>query len=155
MNREIRKLSQSFRCAARGVLLCVRFERNFRIHTCTAAYVTLFGLMARFDKRQFAVLCVCYAMMFSAELLNTAVERLCDRGSGGYDSLVRDAKDLAAAAVFVSALFCVVIGGLYFLQADALCAIFKYLNEHLWAVMVLIASVPAAILYIFGSWRRI
>lgn len=149
MNREIRKLRQSFQCAFRGVVSCLRTERNFRIHLTAASYVTAAALLARLDAVRLAVLLLCFAVMLSAELMNTAVERLCDRQATGYDKLVREAKDIAAAAVVVCALFCVLIGALFFLWEGAACRVLSVFLLHSWAKWILLASVPAALWFIF------
>jgi len=49
MNREIRKLRQSFACAFRGVSSCLRTERNFRIHLTAVCYVSMAALLAELD----------------------------------------------------------------------------------------------------------
>lgn len=154
MNREIRKLRQSFACAVRGFTGCMRTERNFRIHLTAAAYVSVFAGLARLGAVRYALLCLCFALMMAAELLNTAVERLCDRQAVCYDSLVREAKDIAAAAVFVCALFCTVIGAALFLHDGAFARAITYFMEHLWAAGLLAASLPAGIWFVFRYGRR-
>lgn len=155
MNKEIRKLSQSFRYAIRGVRLCIRTERNFRIHLCAAGYVTVGAVLGRLDGPSCALLCLCFGLMLAAELLNTAIERLCDRDARGYDSLVRDAKDIAAAAVFVCALFCVAVGGLLFLRGDAPAHLAAFFRDRLWLAALMVLSVPVAGAFIFGyPFRR-
>lgn len=154
IHKEMRKISQSFSYAARGISLCVRYERNFRIHICAAVYVTIFGLMAKFQAIQFAILLLCFALMLSSELFNTAIERLCDKQSNGYNSLVRDAKDIAAAAVFVCAMFCVVIGGIFFLQKNAIFNIMTYLTENPIVLLGILGFIPFAVMFIFGFWRK-
>ena len=42
MKKNIRKLSESFLHAFRGLRLCIRDERNFRVHMTAAFYVILF-----------------------------------------------------------------------------------------------------------------
>lgn len=155
VHKEIRKISQSFHYAMRGIALCLRHERNFRIHFCTAIYVTLFALMARLERIHYVILLICYAMMMSAELINTAIERLCDKQADGYNGLVRDAKDIAAAAVFVCALFCVLIGAFIFLQKNALDNILHYITKHTFTFLGVVATTPIAVLFIFGGfWRK-
>lgn len=44
MKKNIRKLSESFLHAFRGLRLCIRDERNFRVHMTAAFYVILFGV---------------------------------------------------------------------------------------------------------------
>ena len=79
MKKNIRKLSESFLHAFRGLGLCVRGERNFRVHMTAAFYVIAFALMGRATATQAAILCICFGLTMSAELMNTAIERLCDR----------------------------------------------------------------------------
>lgn len=149
MNKEIRKLSQSFRCAFRGIRQCVRTERNLRIHICAAGYVTVFAVMGRLGATRCAVLCVCFALMMGAELMNTAIERLCDRHASGYDGAVRDAKDIAAGAVFICALFSVLVGAIFFLRAESVHYILTFLRDKLWVAGVIALSVPVSVAFIF------
>lgn len=154
MNKEIKKTSQSFKCAIRGIYLCVRTERNFRIHTCAAFYVTVFGILADLSVEKFAILMLCFAIMLSAETFNTAIERLCDKQVYCFDFQVKNAKDLAAGAVFVSALFCVIIGAMFFLNSDTILTIINALKENLYLLGFLFLSVPIAIGYIFLMGRN-
>ena len=149
MNREIRKLRQSFHYAACGLRACMKTERNFRIHMTAAVYVACAAAMAGLDAVRCAVLCVCFALMMGAELMNTAIERLCDRQATGYDNLVREAKDIAAAAVFLCALFCVVVGVLFFVIEGALFSVLDFLRARYWAIGVLLVSLPAAVWFVF------
>lgn len=149
MNREIRRLSQSFKCAFRGIRQCIQTERNLRIHICAAVYVTIFAAIGRLDVIRCALLCVCFALMMGAELMNTAIERLCDRHASGYDGVVRDAKDIAAGAVFVCAIACVAVGAMFFLRAAVLTRIAIFFTDRLWMVGLLAVSLPVSIAFIF------
>lgn len=149
VNREIRKLSQSFHCAFRGVAHCMQTERNFRIHLSVAAYVGVFALIGNLPSVQLAILCLCFALMLGAELMNTAIERLCDRNARGYDGVVRDAKDIAAGAVLICALFCVVIGVALFICSGALERILAFFVTRTWASGLFVLSIPACLVFIF------
>lgn len=148
--KDIQKLSKSMTYAVHGILQCLHTERNLRIHTTAAVYVTALALMARLDKIQLAVLCLCYACMMCAEMLNTAVEYLLERDGGGFDSFVRDAKDIAAGAVFIVAVFCTVIGALFFVNETAIGNIIAFVTAYPWILTVFAVSVPIAVGYIFG-----
>lgn len=150
INKEIRKLSQSFQYAIRGLRLCARHERNFRIHITAACYVTVCALIVQLPITQYAVLCLCFALMMCAELLNTAIERWCDMDSGGYNVHVRDAKDIAAAAVFVCAVFCVIIGLLFFGSQGRLWKLLAFFLLHQSAFLLLILSIPLSLAFVFG-----
>ena len=136
MKKNIRKLHESFLNAFRGLGLCIHGERNFRVHMVTAFYVTIFALLT-----------------MGAELMNTAIERLCDRQASGYDGFVRDAKDIAAAGVFVCAAACVAVGVCIFIGEGVLAAALQYIFAHLWVAMALLASAPAALWFIFQYGR--
>ena len=91
MKKNIRKLSESFLHAFRGLRLCICDERNFRVHMTAAFYVILFGVFGGVSMTEAAILCICFGLTMGAELLNTAIERLCDKQASGYDGMVRNA----------------------------------------------------------------
>jgi len=156
MKKEIRKLRESFLYAFRGLRLCIRGERNFRVHMAAAFYVTIFALLGRASTSDAAALCLCFGLTMGAELMNTAIEWLCDRQASGYDSIVRNAKDIAAAGVLVCALACVATGLFVFLKNGILKRALLYLTEHGWGVPMLAATVPVAFWFIFHFppiWR--
>ena len=66
---------------------------------------------------EWALLVLASALVLSAEAMNTAVEKLADRVSPERHPLVRDAKDVAAAAVLISAIGAAVLGALVFVPA--------------------------------------
>ena len=149
MKKNIRKLHESFQHAFRGLGLCIHGERNFRVHMTAAFYVTVFALMGRATAAEAAVLCLCFGLTMGAELMNTAIERLCDRQASGYDGFVRNAKDIAAAGVFVCAAACVAVGVCIFLFEGVLFSALSWLLAHLWAAAVLLVSIPAGFWFIF------
>lgn len=156
MNNEIRKLRQSFSYALHGLRMCMLTERNFRIHLTAACYVSLFAYLGRLDSVRYAILCVCFAVMMSGELMNTAIERLCDKQATGYDQTVKQAKDIAAAAVFVCATFCVVIGIVFFVPTGALYRAFHTLYNNLPITGLIVLSIPIAVGFIFsfGKFKK-
>ena len=153
MKKNIRKLHESFQHAFRGLGLCIHGERNFRVHMTAAFYVTVFALMGRATAAEAAVLCLCFGLTMGAELMNTAIERLCDRQASGYDGFVRNAKDIAAAGVFVCAAACVAVGVFILLVEGVGFSALSWLLAHLWAAAVLLVSIPAALWFIFKYGR--
>ena len=149
MKKNIRKLSESFLHAFRGLRLCIRDERNFRVHMTAAFYVILFGVFGGVSMTEAAILCICFGLTMGAELLNTAIERLCDKQASGYDGMVRNAKDIAAAGVFVCAAACVAVGACIFIGNGVLAAAIKFLWYRLWLGMAVVVTVPFAVFH-FG-----
>ena len=153
MNRSVRQLRQSFRCAIAGLRACIRTERNFRIHLTAVFYVSLFSALGGMSSVRYAILCLCFALMLAAELFNTAIENLCDRQSTCYDGFVRETKDIAAAAVFLCAVFCVIIGILFFVPSGALLCAVRVLAARPWAMALTGLTLPLAIWFVFGTRR--
>ena len=153
MKKNIRKLHESFLHAFRGLGLCIHGERNFRVHMVAAFYVTVFALLGRASAEQAALLCIFGGLTMGAELMNTAIERLCDRQASGYDGFVRNAKDIAAAGVFVCAAACVAVGVCVFLAEGVLLTALQYILAHLWIAMALVVTVPIALWFIFYYGR--
>ena len=120
---------KGFYYAGRGIAAACR-ERNFRFHLCAMAFVIFFA--ARFysfsAERWVLLLLACSGVLVS-EVLNTAVERLADKVSPEKDPLIKAAKDCAAGAVLISAIFAVVIGIILFWNRDVFYLISVYFSE--------------------------
>ncbi|WP_051343611.1 diacylglycerol kinase family protein [Alicyclobacillus herbarius] len=103
-------LRRSFACAFSGILAGIRSERNLRLHILAASVVLVAELIVRPSLIQAGVLLLCMALVLAAELMNTAVECICDRiAEGAFHPLVRMAKDCAAGAVLILAVASVAV----------------------------------------------
>lgn len=109
-------LLESFFHAFRGFIIAFRTERNLRIHVCVAAAVATTALLLRLDPAGWALLTLACGIVITAELVNTALERLVDIATNNeFHRIARDAKDTAAAAVLCSAVVAAMIGALVFI----------------------------------------
>lgn len=107
-------LARGFRNAFRGVLVLLKSQRNARIHGVLLVLVAAAGAAAGIGWSGWALIALAAGMVLSAEAMNTALEKLADRLSPGRHPLIRDAKDLAAAAVLLASLAAVVVGAAVF-----------------------------------------
>ena len=105
---------RSFKFACEGIAHAFRTQRNFRIHCGITLLVLVMGLALRISFDQWAILFVMIALVFQAELINTALEALVDKVSPEVHPLAKVAKDCAAGAVLVTAMGAVVVGVLIF-----------------------------------------
>lgn len=96
--------ARSLRHAARGLVCALREEHNARLHLVAAGLVTALGLSLHFTAAEWARIVFAVALVFIAELLNTALEHLCDVISPGPNAAIGKAKDIAAGAVLIAAL---------------------------------------------------
>lgn len=110
----MKKRIKSFVYAGRGIRLVFGSEPNMQIHFMIAVLVVLFGFFFRITETEWIVCLLCFGLVFTSEMINTAIENIVDLASPGHNKLAANAKDIAAGAVFVSALISAVIGLLIF-----------------------------------------
>ena len=101
-----------FRAALTGILTALRTEPNLLYHALIAFSVLLTARQLNVTTTELTLLVLVISMVISAELFNTALERLCDRVHPGQDTLIRDIKDISAGAVLITAVTSVVVGWL-------------------------------------------
>lgn len=128
--KQLAGLGRSFRCALRGIACGIKEERNLRIHLAAAGGALGLGVIYRLPAGLWALLLLLIALVLTAELVNSAVERAVDLTCGDYHTLARDAKDIAAGAVLVTAVAAVVIGLLLFLRPEGLRRLFAFIRER-------------------------
>ena len=100
----------SFRNAFTGWWYVIRTQRNAWIHTLATFCVFALGLWLKLELRDWAVLLLTIAMVWTAEFLNTALEAVVDLASPQRHPLAKVGKDVGAAAVLIAALSAIVIG---------------------------------------------
>lgn len=103
-------LWRSFGHALTGVGRTWLRERNFRIHVVVAVAISVLAAGLKISRAEFAVVILAMGLVFTSELLNTAVEALVDLVSPEYHEAAKTSKDAAAGAVLLSALTAVIVG---------------------------------------------
>jgi diacylglycerol kinase len=97
---------KSFGHAFRG-----KTERNFRLHIISLCLVLALGFYLCLSVVEWCLLVFAIGFVLVAELFNTALERLGDEAAAGkVSAMVRNAKDISAGAVLVSAFTALAIG---------------------------------------------
>lgn len=100
----------AFGHAFRGWAYVLKTQHNAWIHSIVATVVIILGLWLGLSARDWAVLILTIAMVFTAEFINTAIEAVVDLASPVHHPLAKVGKDVGAGAVLVAALAGVVIG---------------------------------------------
>ena len=114
------KLIKSFQNAGNGFIEAVslRNGQNLRIHCVSAACVVVLGFSIQMPTSELAILILLSFLVISAELMNSAIEILCDYACNGkWDERIRQVKDFSAASVLVLAVCSVVIACLIIVPA--------------------------------------
>ena len=102
------------RLAVAGILRMVRCQHNAWIHVAATAIVLAAAFLFQVSAADWCWIILAISIVWTAEALNTAFEFLADAASPAFHPLVRDAKDVAAAAVLVTAIAAAVIGAIVF-----------------------------------------
>lgn len=106
---------KSFRNAFSGIAGLLRYEHNARIHLFILIIVLLAGIFSGISSSDWIVIVFASGLVFISECFNTAIEYLSDVVSPEYNEKIKGAKDVAAAAVLISAIIAVIIGIIVFL----------------------------------------
>jgi len=117
----------AFGHAFRGWAYVLQTQHNAWIHSLVATLVIAVGLWLGLPARDWAVLVLAIAMVFTAEFINTSIEAVVDLASPVHHPLAKVGKDVGAAAVLVAALAAALIGLLI-------------LGPPLWAKIVVVYS---------------
>src|SRR3989344_2397038 len=107
--REV-KYSEKFRNAFRGIYVVSKTTRHLFIHLISALLVIVFGFYFKVSSLEWIALTFAIGLVLVVETLNTAIEIDIDLTSPEYHPFARDTKDVAAAAVLLSAFVAIVVG---------------------------------------------
>ncbi len=157
-----RPLFQSFNHAIDGLIFVLRTQWNMRIHLGIAGLVLTLSLVFGVTGTEFILLLLAIAMVISAELINTAIEAVIDVTTTSFDPMAKIAKDVAAAAVLVTALASTIIAYVIFypkLERLSFSAIdtVRYAPMHVTAIsllIVIILVIAAKAWTRTGTWLR-
>lgn len=111
----LRRLLRSFRHALQGVDYSVRHERNFQFELFASVIVMAVAWWVGIHRAEWIIVFFLIFWVLSAELMNTAVERIINVLKPTLHPYARVIKDVMAAAVLMSALAAAVIGLTIFL----------------------------------------
>lgn len=101
---------RAFQYAFAGWWYVLRTQRNAWIHAVATLAVVTLGLWLQLAARDWALVVIAIAMVWTAEFINTALEAVVDLASPQYHQLAKVGKDVGAAAVLIAAAAAVLIG---------------------------------------------
>ena len=144
-------LLKSFVYAGNGILWCLKNERNMRAHFSLCVYMYAYLLIYDFfvlTKTEWAIILLCNALVFSLEIVNTAIEKAVDLATEKQNLLAKISKDAAAGAVLVSAIFSVIVGIVILFQPDAFMEMAEYYRERIYLLVILALSLVLTFAFI-------
>jgi diacylglycerol kinase (ATP) len=148
----MKELIRSFGFAFQGVFTAVTKERNMRIHIVCMIY--MFFFLFAFDffeitRTQLAILFVACGLVIGAELINTAIEAVVDMHGEEHTKHGKIAKDCAAGAVLILAVFSVLCGVAIMYQPTAFALLFEYFVTNPVAIVLFAISIVIFTIFIF------
>jgi diacylglycerol kinase (ATP) len=101
---------QSFSHAFRGFVSFFSLEPNSFIHLAAAVAVAIVAWWNHITPFEWLWLLACISLVFITEMLNSAIEKLCDVVEPEQHPQIKIIKDISAAAVLLASIFSVVVG---------------------------------------------
>ena len=114
--------------------------------------VIFFSFIFKLERYEYAVLFLTFGSVMMAELFNTALEALVNLSTSSYAELARITKDVAAAAVLISAVASVGIGLALFLKFEKLMATLLLIGTTPVYLISFIFLILFGILFIFKGF---
>ena len=111
----IKKRAISFIYAFNGIRLLFLEEHNSRIHAVAAICAIIAGILLKILIIEWIALTFTIGFVFVVETINSSIENTADLISLEKSNKIKRIKDLSAAAVLISSLSALVIGGLIFI----------------------------------------
>jgi diacylglycerol kinase len=115
-----RERGNSFGYAWQGLKALLRTEHNAHIHLVLTIVVMVLGFLLHISRLEFIILIIVMAMVWVTEILNTALEKTMDFISTEKHPQIKLVKDLAAAAVLLTAVAAFIVGCLIFIPKIAI-----------------------------------
>lgn len=112
----IGKTYKSFRDALNGLKIVATEERNFKIEIFFSILVLLLAFYFGLTFIEKSVLILCIVLVLAGEIINTAVEDICNKIEPNEDNVIGKIKDIMAAYVLVSVFGAVIVGLLIFIN---------------------------------------
>ncbi len=151
----MKKQLRSFGFAFEGLFTAIRTECHLRFHLVAGFYVFLFAFLGEFSLTQWAVLCLTVGAVITAELVNTAIEELCDLYTTQKKPEIKRIKDISAGAVLTVAIAAAIVAVLLFILTGSLqTAVNKLTANPVWFIPLGISAVLSILFVAFGGKKK-
>lgn len=153
----MKALLKGFGYAFNGIFIALKKERNFRIHTVCMIYMYFFLFFFDFfeiTRTELAIIFLANGLVIGGELINTAIEKAVDLYGEEHTELGKIAKDCAAGAVLIFAIFSVLCGVAIMYQPKAFELLFTYFLDNPLSIVLFAVSVVIFTIFIFFGFGR-
>ena len=115
MSYKHKNIKDSFRSALAGLADAWSSERNMRFHAVMAFLAIVLGAWLQLNRIEWLFLFSAVFLVMTMEMMNTSLERVVDLFTREYHPLARLAKNAAAGAGLLAAIYAVIVGMLVIL----------------------------------------
>jgi diacylglycerol kinase len=100
----IKKTFGSFVCAVKGMVTVFKEERNFSIILFFAVVASAIGYYFDFTLIEFSICALIITVVLVAEMVNTAIEDLCNKIEPNQDPVIGKIKDISSGFVLLASI---------------------------------------------------
>jgi diacylglycerol kinase (ATP) len=108
---------KSFVYAFKGIRYAMASQHNLWIHIVCACIAIMLGFVFNINTTQWIAIVLSIGLVMAAEVFNSAIESLVDMVSPVYNKKAGIVKDMAAAAVLITAIMAAIVGIIIFLPS--------------------------------------
>ena len=109
------KQIKSFGYAFQGIFTFFKTERNGRIHLIAALVAIVLGFYLELELSEWLWVSLAITLVIAAEMINTAIERVCNRITTEQEDAIKHIKDISAGFVLLCSAFSLIVGAIIFL----------------------------------------
>ncbi|MFH1836992.1 MAG: diacylglycerol kinase [Candidatus Omnitrophota bacterium] len=148
--------TQSVNAALEGVVHTLQKERNMRLHFLVGFLTLIAAIYFNVRGVEFMLLCFAVTFVLAAEMFNTAIEYTIDLISDEYNPLAKIIKDIAAGAVFVSAVNAAITGYILIVRraVTSFDGAFYFIKQSSWHVTFIILLTVIGIVLLVKTVRK-
>jgi diacylglycerol kinase len=106
----LRTRRKSFAWAINGLIYAFKTQPNIWVHAIATILVVVVSIWLQISRFEWIAIIMAIGLVWVAELMNTVAETIVNISSPDKHPLARIAKDLAAAAVLITAIIAVAVG---------------------------------------------
>ncbi len=100
--------------AASGIVAILKTERHSKFHLAATVAVIALSIVVGLDNRDWLWIILAIALVWIAEMANTAIEKLCDKVSPEKSPEIKFVKDVSAGFVLIASFLALIIGLIIF-----------------------------------------
>ncbi|MFT4154264.1 diacylglycerol kinase family protein [Parafilimonas sp.] len=108
-------LNKTFTTALNGICYFFKTERNGKIQAVVALFTILAACALHISAIEWVLVLFCIASVIALEMVNTALEHLCNHVHEDYHPSIKIIKDVAAGAVLFASIISVITGLIIFI----------------------------------------